>query len=630
VAPSLKEELRQTVELFDTTLKGFRDGGMVTGGDGDPTFLVQVETDKSRRIVADAYKIWEPYLSHLQPMLGGAGDFAAAQIEAAATYARDNNLEILRLMNDLTTDLETVAKNRADTLRIVLAAGILMALINFGYTVFISIRGLMRSDAELARARSETSEILATVQEGLFLLTKDKKLGTQFSDSLPGILRHMVRPGMDFLRILQSMAPEKTCEAAIDYIDLLLGDKVKESLVSSLNPLTNLPVTMTDRYDKTQTRHLSFFFSRVVVDQKISHLLVTIQDVTDKVMLTRQLEQAKNMAKTEIETLLRLANSDFDLLQQFIDRTAGALKEINEKMSRPQNDARERLHILNFIMRAVHGIKGEAAALGIDALENYAHECEKEMIAMREGAEQVDADHVLRLAVLLEGFYARHSSFAEIVSRLGGAIGKKAADQAGSAGPHPFVKQISALAQRIAADHGKRVETSCQLEPLASLPETVAQELQSIAIQLVRNALTHGIEPPEERERLGKPLAGALRIACETSDDGNHTFTVRDDGRGIVPQRLREHLVKNGRLSAEEAAALDDCEAMRLIFQPGVSTANVADKDAGHGIGMDAVQEKVKKIDGHLLVKSRPDIFTEFVIQFSVVNRGRDEAVDRR
>jgi signal transduction histidine kinase len=618
------KELQQTVDLFDTTLKGFRDGGVVTGGDGHPTPLVRVETDASRQIVADAYAIWTPYLDRLRPMLGGAWDFTPGQLQMAVTYARDNNLQVLRLMNDLTTDLEEVAQKRANTLRIILAAGILMALINFGYTVFISLRGLMRSDAELAQARGETSEILATVQEGLFLLTKDKKLGTQFSDSLSGILRHEIEPGMDFLPLLRAMMPEKTCEAAVDYIDLLLGDQVKESLVSRLNPLTCLPVTVTDPFGKTQDRHLSFFFNRVVVDRKISHLLVTIQDVTDKVTLARQVEQAKDLAKKEVEALLRLIDSDFDSLRQFIERTGHALAQINEKISQSRGDTRARLDTLNFILRTVHGIKGEAAVLGIDTLENYAHECEKEMIVMREHAEPRGGDHVLRIAVLLKGFYERHGSFAQVVSRLGEAMGKKAEN----AGPTPFVKQISALAQRIAADRGKQVEVDCQLEPFASLPEVVVQELQSLSIQLVRNALTHGIESPDERDRLGKPQAGALSLVCGALSNGRYTFTVRDDGRGIDPDRLRKRLVESGRLDAEDAAALGDREITRLIFQPGVSTADVADRDAGHGIGMDTVLEKVKKIGGYLRVESRPDIFTEYVIQFCVANRGRNEAVD--
>jgi hypothetical protein len=127
------KELTLAVGLFDTTLKGFRDGAMVTGGDGHPVFLTQVETEKSRDFVADAYKIWDPYLELLRPFLARDKTFSDPELETllgfvktnrdrlemVVDYAQKNNLEILRLMNDLSTDLEFVASERVATLRIV-------------------------------------------------------------------------------------------------------------------------------------------------------------------------------------------------------------------------------------------------------------------------------------------------------------------------------------------------------------------------------------------------------------------------------------------------------------------------------------------------------------------------------
>ncbi|MCL2589504.1 MAG: ATP-binding protein [Betaproteobacteria bacterium] len=673
---SLKE-LTLTARRFDRTLMGFRDGAMVTGGDDNPTYLTQVETDESRKFVADAYEIWNPYMKLLKPLMNSdresfldeafkkkLGDpkkleevknkfkaeevftdeeFKAklehvdnfpekfqAELKAAVAFALEknpthgepqNNRAILKLMNALTTDLEHVASNRAATLRIVLIVGILFALVNFGYTVVISIRDLIRSDQELAEARNETVEILTTVREGLFLLDKDKKIGTQFSKSLPDILKRDIVPGADFLPHLEAIAPRNIYETAMDYIELLLGDRVKESLVTSLNPLTNVPVLVTDPRNNTQTRYLSFFFNRVVTEGRISHLLVTVQDVTDRVVLTQQVEQAKNQAKVEVETLLRLASSDFDALQHLVSSVGESLSQINEKMSAPNDDARDRLHTLNYVMRIVHGIKGEAAVLGIDVLESYAHECEKEMVAMRE-EDSFSGNQMLRVAVLLEGFYQRHSSLAQIVSRLGNALGKTQTT-GGTAEwvpqKHPFEDHITALAHRIATDHGKQVEVSCQFERFFSLPKTTEKELQDISIQLVRNALTHGIEAPDKRVERNKPRTGALSLWCEYLGHGQYTFTVRDDGCGIVPERLREHFVKKQFMSVEEASALSDHEIANRLFQPGVSTAEIADQDSGHGIGLDAVLEKVKEMGGHMLVKSRPDQFTEFNIQFSTV-----------
>ncbi|MCL2020651.1 MAG: ATP-binding protein [Betaproteobacteria bacterium] len=629
------KELNLAVKLFDTTLKGFRDGGMVTGGDGNPVFLTQVETDESRKAVEETYEIWDYYLGLLQPLLSKNQEFSEEELEgmlefvknnpdtltAALAFAQMNNLKILQYMNDLTTDLEHVANKRASTLRIVLLAGIFFALVNFAYTVVVSIRDLILGDHLLAQSRKETAEILATVREGLFLLDKDKKIGTQFSSSLPDILRRDIQPGADFMPHLEAIAPRSVYEAAVDYIELLLGDRVKESLVTSLNPLTDVPVLVTDTRGDTQTRYLSFFFNRVITAEQISHLLVTVQDVTDKAVLAQQVEQAKNQAKAEIETLLRLANSDFDTLQRFITNVGESLAQINAALSESHEEARERMRILNQIMRLVHGIKGEAAVLGIDMLESYAHDCEKEMIVMRDD-ENFGGDQMLRVVVLLEGFYQQHSSLAQVVSRLGSALGKAHSAEREDAAEdtprkQPFVDHITALAERIAADHGKQVKVSCQLEKMFSLPNTVTRELQDISVQLVRNALAHGIEAPDKRNAHNKPLIGRLSLRCESLGHGRHSFTVRDDGCGIVPERLRKLFVEKGFMTLEEASALSDKEIATRLFLPGVSTAETPDQDSGHGIGLDVVLEKVKRMGGHMLVRSSPDKFTEFSIQFS-------------
>ena len=630
-------ELTMAARLFDTTLKGFREGAMVTGGDGKPVFLPQVKTDESREIVAKTDEVWKYYLELLQPLLSKNDEFSTEELEtlleslkenpdpliAAAAFGQMNNLKLLDFMVALTNDMEHVANARADTLRLVLAAGILFAVLIFAYTVIVSVRDLIESDRLLEEARKETAEILDTVREGLFLLDKHKRIGTQFSSSLSDILRREIVPGADFLPHLEAIAPKNVYEAAVDYIDLLLGDRVKESLVASLNPLMNVPVLVTDPRGEVNTRYLSFFFNRVVTaEKKVSHLLVTVQDVTDKAVLAQQVEQAKNQAKAEVETLLRLANSDFGSLQNFINHVGESLAQINEKLSTPHEEARERLQSLNYIMRVVHGIKGEAAVLGIDVLEGYAHECEKEMAAMRED-ETFGGDQLLRVAVLLEGFYQRHSSLAQIISRLGSALGKgqlsEDEDEAEASRRQPFVEQVTALAERIAADHGKQVKVSCRLESMFSLPRNVAKELQDISVQLVRNALTHGIETPDKRSARNKPLTGALSIRCESHGHGRYTFAVRDDGCGIVPERLRKSFVSKNIMSREEAAALSDKEVAALLFQPGVSTAEIVDQDSGHGIGRDVVLDKVRTMGGHMLVRSSPDKFTEFSIQFSMM-----------
>jgi HPt (histidine-containing phosphotransfer) domain-containing protein len=620
------KELDLSVGLFDTTLKGFRDGDMVTGGDGSRVYLTQVDTDASRKFVEDAYIIWNQYLGHLRPFLGNNRAFTTAQLETVVNYAQANNLEVLRLMNDLTTDLEAVANERARTLRIILIIGIIVAFANFAYTVVVSIRDLMASDQKIAVARRETEEILSTVHEGLFLLDRNYELGTQFSSSLPRLLHREIKPGMDFLKILEDMVPEKVFKTAADYIELLLGDRVKEILVTSLNPLVNVPVRTSENSstDTAPDLYLTFFFNRVLVEGQISHLLVTVQDVTERVMLEQDLEDAKKQSEIEVESLIRLVSSDFSSLQHFVNNTSGSLAQINEGLSQTQDSERDRMHMINTILRLVHTIKGEAAALGIDMMETYAHDCEKELVAMRESEEGITGDHMVRITVLLEGFYSRHISLAEIVTRFSGVLlartaagtsGVQAEEQAKQ--DNPVVDQITHLAQRIAKDQDKKIKISCQLEKLQALPENITQELQSVSIQLVRNAVVHGIEKPAERVMIHKPETGALSLWNTYLGNGLYDFVVRDDGRGIIPDQLREHLVKNGHISQGEADKLSDQEIASWIFRPGFFTVTgEANKDAGHGVGLDAVLAKIRAFNGRLTVKSRPNQFTEFHIQF--------------
>ncbi len=611
-----QKELIQVVHLFDTTLKGFRDGDIVTGGDGNKVELARVDTDVSRKVVQDAYAIWGPYLEKLRPLLGER-QFTQAQLDAAAAYARANNLELLRLMNDLTTDLELVANDRATTLRMIQIFGLLAALINFGYTVVVSIRDLVASDQEVTKARKETDEILATVREGLFLLDPHYRLGSQYSESLAEVLQREVFPDMEFLPVLKQMVPEKVYGAAADYIELLFGERVKEALIASLNPLNEVPVTTIDRSGNSRTRYLSFHFNRVIAQEQITHLLVTVQDVTEQVELAQQLEQAKGQARIEIEVLLRLLNTDAAALQQFLGNVDRALGQINERLRSEDDSQQGRLHTVNYIMRTIHGVKGEAAALGVEMFETYAHDCEKELVAVRD-RDEVNGDDMVRITVLLEGFYERLSSLTGIVSRLSSFSGGKGADDEEESKVRTFADSLRSLTERIAGDQNKKVGFSADVDDLRKVPRRIVRELQSVAIQLVRNAMTHGIEMPDERRESGKSETGSVHISCKDLGDYRFEFVLRDDGRGIVADRLRKVMVDSGRLSREDADALSDVAVARKLFEPGFSTASDADRDAGHGVGLDVVRSKIRSMHGRLTVKSRPDQFTEFHILFEL------------
>ena len=122
---------------------------------------------------------------------------------------------------------------------------------------------------------------------------------------------------------------------------------------------------------------------------------------------------------------------------------------------------------------------------------------------------------------------------------------------------------------------------------------------------LVRNAVSHGIESPEERIRLGKPARGMVRL--NAYHQGNQVIVeVSDDGRGIDAQKIRAKAVQLGMTTAGDAGRLSEAEAVQFIFKPGFSTAEQVTEVSGRGVGMDVVQSVLQRLKATISVETHP------------------------
>jgi len=128
---------------------------------------------------------------------------------------------------------------------------------------------------------------------------------------------------------------------------------------------------------------------------------------------------------------------------------------------------------------------------------------------------------------------------------------------------------------------------------------------------LVRNAVSHGIEPPEERLKLGKKPQGVIRL--NAYHHGNQVVVeVIDDGRGIDTQKIRVKAIELGMTTAEEAARMTEAEVLDFIFRPGFSTAEQVTEVSGRGVGMDVVQSVLHRLKASVSVETRPGQGTTF------------------
>jgi two-component system chemotaxis sensor kinase CheA len=122
-------------------------------------------------------------------------------------------------------------------------------------------------------------------------------------------------------------------------------------------------------------------------------------------------------------------------------------------------------------------------------------------------------------------------------------------------------------------------------------------------MHVLRNAVDHGIEPPDEREAAGKPREGSIELRASRERD-HVTITVEDDGRGLDADELRETAMEKGVRSETELDSMEDTEVYDLVFHPGFSTAEEVTDVSGRGVGMDVVHSTVKQLDGSVNVES--------------------------
>jgi len=135
------------------------------------------------------------------------------------------------------------------------------------------------------------------------------------------------------------------------------------------------------------------------------------------------------------------------------------------------------------------------------------------------------------------------------------------------------------------------------------LDRTVVDALGDPLVHLVRNALDHGLERPEDRLAAGKPRQGTIQIAARHAG-GSVVIEVRDDGNGIDPHAVARKAQSLGMIDEEAAAAIDMRGAVELLFTSGFSTAETTSDISGRGVGMDAVREKIRQLGGEVVIDS--------------------------
>jgi two-component system chemotaxis sensor kinase CheA len=174
-------------------------------------------------------------------------------------------------------------------------------------------------------------------------------------------------------------------------------------------------------------------------------------------------------------------------------------------------------------------------------------------------------------------------------------------------------KKFPRIVRSLSRDLGKEVDLQIFGEE-TELDRSVVDEIGDPLIHLIRNAMDHGLETPEERLAAGKPRTGTLVLAA-VHEGNSIIISIKDDGRGIDTERVGRKAIEKGLISEEQLAAMSQREMFDLIFLPGFSTKDKASDLSGRGVGMDVVKTNIKKLNGLIEIKSEKGLGSEFILR---------------
>jgi two-component system chemotaxis sensor kinase CheA len=503
--------------------------------------------------------------------------------------------------------------------------------------MFISVKRHEREKQDLIGASNRlTDALLKGSAQGLFLLDAKDKILPQVSASLAALFRRQDFTNLSFEKLIGPLVTAKTLSVIRAFVTRLLDAPSPSNSGQSNplqdNPLQDVEVRLANTDGTVETAHYSFEFHAVDPAREPRAWLVSVTDITVRVQQQRELEDLRTQVQTQGEILRSVLQAGGARFSAFLQRTDTSMKAINGVLKKPARETAAFRNKLEQTLDEVDRVRRDAAALKLTGLEAAARSMEDSLQDLRSRGALSGSDF-LPLAVKLDQLYGQFALLRSLTSQAG-----PVAEPDAAVFPETRVtengtqiieapKFLAEMAQKSAAasapPKAHRMAQAGSLEStLAALTELAAQEqhkivvldctgmqvvppryqstIKNVAIQLIRNAVMHGVEPPAVRTGGGKPAHGTLHLEFKALPDQSFELHFQDDGCGLDPEKVRATAVAKGLLTAEAAARLRDRQVIKLIFKSGYTTLSSAPGEARHGTGMSLVRRYVHEAGGKI------------------------------
>ncbi len=369
-------------------------------------------------------------------------------------------------------------------------------------------RELRKSKDGLERAKRETDDILRNVEEGIFLLNRNLVIQSQYSQALEMILGEKSLAQKRFMDLFERKVTGEQIGAIAEFLELLFNPEIEPTVLIDLNPLHQIQLDFKSEKDNTiQKKYLDFQFKRIQDgDSGINEVMVTLIDVTQEVLLTKKLEESEQKTRKQLDFILMLLQVDPALMNEFIESSHSELLHMGKILEKMKSNGVQP-DLLEDMFRSAHLIKGNASLLDLNVFTRHAHDFEDHIAAIRKKTDVMD-DDLRKFEGYLQEFHANFKeliALIEKISRIHTQFRPKREYE-----NKLFTNSLSHLVQQLSKDMGKHIRLDLNGFNPDDIPHKHKTMMKEVLIQLLRNAVSHGIELPDKRKSAGKPDEGKI------------------------------------------------------------------------------------------------------------------------
>jgi two-component system chemotaxis sensor kinase CheA len=464
-------------------------------------------------------------------------------------------------------------------------------------------RWLRQLTATLKSERDEMTVMKDNLKAGIFLMDKEYTIQPAYSKALEGILGMDELQGKKFTDLLSASLKAKERDTLEDYFEMVIKRSFDSKMLEEINPIVEFFYT---NEITREEKILRTTFAAVDRGYGIIFILGSLEDITVEKSLQKQLEEEEGKRNEEMRALFQVIQVEPRVFNDFIEDMEYEFDRINNTLKDKSLSTRQ---AMVDIYQSVHAIKSNALILGLENFSGKLHELESKIKDIRD-QEDISFDAVLHITVELEKIMKEKDRFRDIIERIQSF--KVNMGESRRQDRYVLVETLTKACEKAAAALNKKAQFVVEDLDGVVLEYGPRRIIKEVLTQLIRNAVYHGLESPEERKVLGKNPQGIIRLRIKYQDHQIH-IKLSDDGKGLNFEKIREKAEQFHFFEHPEDAA-DKNQLIKAIFSPGFSTAEEADVHAGRGIGLNLVRERIRELRGSIKLQSEPGKGTIFNI----------------